>query len=865
MWWYGFVILLTHIIFCSFFVSGNPVVYEVTSFEDTPESFKSCDLISGCNLRSAWSDCMNETLIFNECIITIPDNAELIFNSTLGPLEQHANSSVEIHGGLNSSIISTGGDSMLVEYNGHAYNNSFSSLAIHNLNIHDFSSSYLGGVISFIGDGNLHLNNINFNNTNGNRGGSIYVNEVTSGDVLIENCEFVHNSASDGGAIMIDYFTPNIYIQNCTFEYCHAENIGGAIYLESGNDNFTISNIIFNFCTIDDGFGSAIYVGENNYNMKILESTFEKCTSNGEGTVYLSNNNNNFTMISSSFILCKTYLGGALYISDNNQGINIYDTTFQDCNAYYYGGAIYLGTGNNNISVIGSTFTNCESNLDGGCIYAYRQNNYMNIENSTFENSTSIGGGALYLNTENEYFNMKSTNFINCSADDGGAIMLDYDNNDASFYNIYISQCKTSLTGCILSISQINLKIYSTIIKDAIGSGLLLQDSHDSVLIVDTIFTDIINNNQYNTGGAIVSNDKVTGLTIAGCTFERNVEKFQSGGAVKLNGGNSQFLITDSSTGIRLQTVESQHPFFAQRESEIHNITDSEAIGFILRFDSQSELTKYDFIIIKDQNKEVILTISKGSGWPGYSLPSLRIAGSNFTIQTQSSGLGRLVYGFKLYIIPILSQIGNPTVFDGNQAGLYGNAIYMDSNILFPIIMNTKIINSYGNGRALSISASATGTILENVIFQNNYGGALSVDFSNAGLIVNNCQFIQNIGIKNGGAVYIGSSNGRSNYRLNNEYEIQFINCSFIENNAIYGGSIYIDNDNSVILDNIVIQNNNATISGGGIYVQESNDIIIKNSSLSGNIAMKDGGALYIAESNTLSVENTQFDQNSAG
>lgn len=56
----------------------------------------------------------------------------------------------------------------------------------------------------------------------------------------------------------------------------------------------------------------------------------------------------------------------------------------------------------------------------------------------------------------------------------------------------------------------------------------------------------------------------------------------------------------------------------------------------------------------------------------------------------------------------------------------------------------------------------------------------------------------------------------------------EIVNCSFTNNSAFYGGSIYLDFPGGLRIENCSFENNNAVIGSGIYFIQESNFILFR-------------------------------------
>ena len=73
-------------------------------------------------------------------------------------------------------------------------------------------------------------------------------------------------------------------------------------------------------------------------------------------------------------------------------------------------------------------------------------------------------------------------------------------------------------------------------------------------------------------------------------------------------------------------------------------------------------------------------------------------------------------------------------------------------------------------------------------------------------------------------------------------------NSFIINNSAIKGGGIAVENNSELVIENTVINSNSSSQEGGGIWVEQSSKVTIKNCEISNNSSINnDGGGLYLS------------------
>ena len=257
---------------------------------------------------------------------------------------------------------------------------------------------------------NLTIANLTL--TNGylhSSGGAISCN----GNLTVNNCNFEYNNASAGGAI-VAYHGCILNVNNSNFNGNIGYTAGAGAILTDYNTHSIIKN-----CTFTNN-------GENGFECGAIA------------------NNGFFTIIACKFINnTAKYFGGAIGSgSDQNPTLNIYDSSFTGNNAKY-GGVLYLGGGDVNINNCDFTHNNATSagviinfsNLSiNNC--RFKNNNVttyagviMNedilyLTNSTFTNNIGNNGSAI-MNLD--LLTVTNCTFKNNTSNSGGVIFNGFD------------------------------------------------------------------------------------------------------------------------------------------------------------------------------------------------------------------------------------------------------------------------------------------------------------------------------------------------------------------------------------------------------------------------------------------------------
>ena len=152
---------------------------------------------------------------------------------------------------------------------------------------------------------------------------------------------------------------------------------------------------------------------------------------------------------------------------------------------------------------------------------------------------------------------------------------------------------------------------------------------------------------------------------------------------------------------------------------------------------------------------------------------------------------------------------------------------------------------------------------LVDLIFLNNRGTPIYISNQNFSLSGN--MLVKGNVADRGGGIFIDNHTESIFHKL----DIKFIN-----NNASYGGAIYIDANANINFEGncrVTISDNQAYRYGGGIYINNNSDVIFRGNStvtINGNQADSVGGALYIRDNSdvtfegnsTVTISNNQAD-----
>ena len=564
-----------------------------------------------------------------------------------------------------------------------------------------------------------------FDSNDAYNGGAITLHEFNENVIIIDSIIKTCSAQEYGGGISLNTNNTNIIIENTDISNCQAEK-GGGISLYTSNHNIQIinTNIHDNDVT---RMGGGIFAYNGNKGLNVTGSTISKCSSlsTSGGGIFLQSLNDNFLLENSEISQCSgAYNGGCLSLDSENYNATVKNVLLSECSSYYYGGGIGLRTNNKYAQFINTKIRKSTTKIEnGGGIFLDDENDGAYIDNVEITDCFASGGGGITIKARNIDVIIKNTMITNCGTiiknqggtyvrGDGGGIEVNQGNDNLKISDTIISNCSAYNGGGIFMDEYKNLELYNITIEDSYaendgggigllegediqiisssinyckadnnGGGLALLKVQKNILLHESIFT---NNIARNNGGGVYSSELVDRLTVSGSTFANNAAITGNGGGIEVDGGNSQFTITDSNSGSNMLVVESEHPYIntVGKWSPYYRykVLNYNAIGFIVQFDSNTEYGKNDEINIISSTSHVFFKAKKGDRLPGKDAKPLYITGNEFDIYLFCDSMiwGEIpkivtatdnLFGYKIYVTPIMRIPGDSTVFLSNTAG----------------------------------------------------------------------------------------------------------------------------------------------------------------------------------------------------
>ena len=470
------------------------------------------------------------------------------------------------------------------------------------------------------------------------------------------------------------------------------------------------------------------------------------------------------------------------------------------------------------------------------------------LENVTFENNYAEIGGAVYYNSTAVDATIINSTFINNTAESfGGAIdcsaNMELYNSTFESNHADTGAALCMETGATGSQGSNNEFLSNVALSD--GGAIAFINASD--IAVDTYF---FYNNTAANGGAIYVDENSRKIDIINSTFVKN--SADEGGAV---------------------SIEASDVTLSGSEFYENNATNGGAVYI----GGSGEMNKIQNSIFTDN-----IATENGAGicWNG---SAGEIAGSEFYNNTAANGGAIYLTGEDTK-----ANIINST-FKYNNATKKGGAIDCNAeNIgIYNITFNSNYAGEYG--AALCVESGEIGNIAKNNTFKNNHagisGGAIAL-LNVSNIDIDYDHFIENTANVGGGAVYVaGGSNdctldycdftgnsitnttgghGGAIYIVGDA--INVLNSNFTDNEASYGGAIFVGNESAdTTITHVLFDKNTADVNGGAILITGSG-VVINDTLFQSNIAGESGGAAYVdGEGTTNAIYHSVFDDNKAG
>ena len=740
--------------------------------------------------------------------------------------------------------------------NGGAFSIEASNVTVTQSNFYD-NYAVNGGALYVGGNGTTnHVSNSTFkrNKAYNGIGGAVYW-VASAGNVT--HSEFTGNCADYGGGIYFGGSADESSIIYCRFTDNHAKYTGGAI--DCNSSSMTLKHTVFDANWAQ--FGAALCRGPNAQGGQGENNTFinNHAYVSGGALAWMGSSNiviRNYTFINN----VADISGGAIYASPDSDNCSIIDSVFENnrvTNVTSFWDESYSWTAWNgdrvtyyidissNASQINRTFIYANSTVYyykhtdnpydvlgvGGAVNVLATN--ATIIKSNFTGNYAKFGGALNMGANGGNTIINGSRFItNVAYQRGGAVNMyasavDIDNSD--FINNFAANGGAVYVGGVGTNNKIHKSIFTGNNATDHGAGVYWRASAGE--IKDSEFT----SNSACYGGGIYLNGVSANTNITNVVFKSN-RAVKNGGAIECNASNIGIynILFDSNyaggygAGLCRETGATNghgtNNTFISNHAEIS--------GGALAWIDVAAIKIYDYNFTDNtagRNGGAIY-ISQNS--PNCLIQDSVFTGNHLTILATDHNGGAIdCAGNNLTI--------NMSSFDDNGA-YTGGAVYVGSKSNDIQILYSNFTNNYAKGGNTS------------------NGGAIGLKANN--LKVEESLFLFNTAEGSGGAIYAGG-NGSDNKITRSVFdhntagryggaidwlakasEISYSN--FTNNNAIYGGAIYLNGvSGNSLINYVIFENNHATKNGGAIDCN-ARMISLNNTIFRYNIANEYGAGL---------------------
>ena len=655
----------------------------------------------------------------------------------------------------------------------------------------------------------IELYNATFTeNQTSSRGGAIYLSKAVS---YMEDVVFTENRAlADNGTA---YGGGAIYSTGSTFEINGAkfiknvsDYIGGAIELRAG------SAVILNDITAEENTSVANggFMYANNSSLKIYNSYIKGNVAGTQGGAIDMQASASGEIHKTDFIANKATSGngGALVIYTNGKNVTLNEVLFENNSSANFGGAMYVSNKSlldmYNIEAVGNSAAN------GGFMYETTNGTVVNLNGLTVSgNTATTGGPIIWGNTTNAVLNINKTNYVD--KDEAGEF------NDAYWAKAIVNK---------LTVNDLSGEI-----PKPEDYGNETTDGMDDIVDVRTI------DELEAALAGDAKNIKVTSNIVVDRTLYVIGEKV---------------LFTTTKKTIK-RSPDFKGDMFLVGEDKDGNYPLIEGIETVFTLGNPE--SKTENLLIIDGNRDNMSGDVVGSAIFVAGGATLNIYNNVSIINNYKNGNDR---GFaEKYALGSPEKVGGAAIInidgtvymygglvkdnmsDGAETGINGGAIHNRSN--FTIYDGT---------------------------FQNNEGTLGAVIYNLKRLDVMGGKFIENHSLRNGGAIYIASSQYAHLY-IGKTEDAGMSDKVLFKNNTSdsSGAAIYNSVMGAVIINGgVTFESNVANVSGGAIATYGT--LNVSNAAFISNSAKTRGGAIYLSNSNDVyttrivNVKNSLFKGN---
>ena len=684
--------------------------------------------------------------------------------------------------------------------------NAYSSTYVHvcKSNFANNSAVIFGGVISCKLNSECALTESFFEGNTAQDLGAVVYSEDES-VVHVHHCHFTYNSAGHGGVLSVMRNT-SVTVMASRFQYNIAYTDGGCIFARwmctvtinssilannRANNNgivrasikssVTISNATFRSNQVGHD-GACAYVHDAS-SLAITVSFFTNNRANNSGGVVYVRKRSNLTITDSIMEYSTAENSGGAVCAQDTSIVVIEESNFTKNSAEY--GAVVRMYIRSILQISGCNFSDNTAYISGGIIATYKKST-VSIRASNFDSNTATYGGVViaYQNSQVLLSNVSCTNH---RAKSGGVIRglqgskievisSRFSHNSAELGAVLCMQaCVTIIEDCTFESSNADL-----------DGGVIYTDERGTVSAERAVFA----NNSARRRGGVVYLSHSYHTSFSSCEFINN-RASESGGVVN-----------QESSNVTIYKCTFHSSRTGKSGGVIWAVNSSISINDSLLFNSGARLN--------------------GGAVDVHTYSNVTVFNSTFTNNTAERS------GGALYFTDTSSSAIDCCIFQYNHAGGSGGAVTVSVESTVNISGSDVVNNTATIGAAIVARESSSISFIDSrteftknpiVILRRNkadVGGAIYVS---DGIIIfgTKTTIYRNRAEKQGGGIHavrsqivIGSTVNVSNNRatqgggisvakssvLNDFDDKLAYTISFMNNIALQGASIYVDDDN---------------------------------------------------------------------
>ena len=619
-------------------------------------------------------------------------------------------------------------------------------------------------------------------------------------------------------------------------------NVSGTMSSAPGSTSEVVGTVYLSNLTLADGFSTSTNVGSgalkiNHATVKSSNVTFkDNFTMGSGGAVSLvkgTGNTVNFTAEQSLFANnIALGDGGAIY-NLASSGPAITASTFADNLSFGAGGAIANYTSitlaNSTVSynfsmAAGGGIYNGVSGSDKGALSATSDLLAKNRSTESYVIANNISNVATYYCLGYDY-NLSDLTSTGATLSDGGHNLVEYQNGvwidvankPAVIVNLPVGRSGNffQFTGANLSGADVyawnkvtnvynitgpQSNIFETgKLQDHGGWNYTIALSHNSVAL--------------DKGSGQLDDQRGYGYNLA-----RDIGAYERVGIVATNNGTGekyatiQEAINNAVSGQTIKLVNS-------RIMESNILVDcSITIEGVLEYGAGADETVNETMIDADYNGRVLLNKSTSANWNlNYMVLNRGLVFQNGGgVGDQAAGNGGAIF-----TAAALSMTG--VTVRASFAQVSGGGVYSVNNLTIAGGDNTTFATPGFMGNSAGLSGGA--------VFINNTNGTFGFSASDITFRHNSAKF--------GGAAYLIGT-------MDNGITPSFSSVTFYGNRANRGGSLNIDNPaGQVSIHGGTFKYDSASDVGGSIFIQSDQTVLLQNLRIDNAFAFNDGGAIY--------------------